>query len=85
MLQIIKLTVQTTILKLIRLYQKTFSPDHGWGRSLLPHGGCKFYPSCSEYAYQAITKYGTVKGGIMSIKRISRCHPWQKGGFDQVP
>ncbi|MFH1112149.1 MAG: membrane protein insertion efficiency factor YidD [Patescibacteria group bacterium] len=85
MLTTIKLTARVSVLKLIRFYQKTLSPDHGWGRSLLPRGGCRFHPSCSEYTYQAIDKYGVVKGGIISIKRISRCHPWQSGGFDPVP
>ncbi len=82
---IVTLIAREIILKLIKLYQKTFSPDHGWGRSLLPHGGCKFQPTCSEYAYQAVAKYGVIKGAIMSTKRLCRCHPWQKGGFDPTP
>lgn len=81
----IKLQIRAIILSVIRWYQKTFSPDHGWGRALSPTAGCRFYPSCSEYAYQAIYKYGVIKGGIMAIRRLFRCHPWQAGGHDPVP
>lgn len=45
---------------------------------------CKFYPTCSQYALEAIQKYGVLKGGIMSIKRILRCNPFNKGGYDPV-
>jgi uncharacterized protein len=45
-------------------------------------GQCRYYPSCSQYAIDAITKYGAFKGGWKSIKRISRCHPCRRGGFD---
>lgn len=46
--------------------------------------GCRFYPTCSDYSYQAIEKYGVMKGGAMSIYRILRCNPWNKGGIDKV-
>lgn len=46
---------------------------------------CRFYPTCSEYAKQAITKYGIIKGGYLSIKRILKCHPFHPGGYDPVP
>jgi putative membrane protein insertion efficiency factor len=62
---------------LIRLYQKTLS-------RVLPNS-CRFIPSCSEYGYQAINKYGLVKGGWMAVKRITRCHPLNAGGYDPVP
>ncbi len=68
---------------LIRIYQKTLSPDHGPLKHLFPHGYCRFYPSCSEYGYQAIKKYGLIKGGIKAIWRIIRCNPWSDGGEDQ--
>jgi putative membrane protein insertion efficiency factor len=62
---------------LIRLYQLTLSP-------LLPPS-CRFEPSCSHYSYDAIKRFGFVKGGWLSIKRISRCHPFHPGGYDPVP
>lgn len=61
----------------IRFYQKWISP------ALPP--SCRFYPSCSEYACQAIEKYGVVRGGWLGLRRISRCHPFNPGGFDPVP
>jgi putative membrane protein insertion efficiency factor len=65
------------LLWLIRLYQRTFS-------EVLP-STCRFYPSCSEYSYQAIAKYGVFKGLWLGIRRIARCHPWNPGGYDPVP
>jgi uncharacterized protein len=71
-------------LKLIRLYQKTLSFDHGFLKYMFPGGYCRFHPSCSEYAYQAIAKYGLLKGGWMSAWRILRCNPFSHGGNDPV-
>lgn len=45
---------------------------------------CRFYPTCSEYALQAVQKYGAAKGSLMAVKRISRCHPFCKGGYDPL-
>ena len=70
---------------LIRLYQKTFSLDHGPLRHLFPDGYCRYHPTCSQYAIDAITKYGHVKGTILACKRILRCHPWAPFGHDPVP
>jgi len=70
------------ILKLIRFYQKTLSFDHGFFSFLKTYQGCRFFPSCSEYTYQAIEKYGVRKGGFLGLKRILRCHPFTKGGVD---
>lgn len=64
-------------LALLRFYKKVISP-------LLPPS-CRFEPTCSVYMYQAIEKYGVVKGGWLGVKRISRCHPLHPGGFDPVP
>lgn len=64
-------------LVLIRIYQLTIS------RVLPP--SCRFTPSCSVYGYEAIEKYGLLKGGWMAIKRIGRCHPFNPGGYDPVP
>ncbi len=46
---------------------------------------CRFYPSCSNYAYEAVERYGTLQGGKLSIKRILRCHPLHPGGHDPIP
>ena len=61
----------------IRFYQLVFSP-------LLPPS-CRFFPTCSEYAYEALGKHGFFRGGWMTIKRVARCHPFCKGGYDPVP
>ncbi|MCD6194674.1 membrane protein insertion efficiency factor YidD [bacterium] len=71
------------VLILIRVYQFLFSLDHSfWGR-YLPFRSCRFYPSCSEYSYQAIEKYG-FKGFFLGVKRVLRCHPFAKGGYDPL-
>lgn len=72
------------VLKLIKIYQKTLSFDHGLMRYLYPHGYCRFKPTCSEYAYAAVEKYGILKGGIMAGWRVLRCTPFSKGGWDPV-
>ncbi len=69
--------MKAMVLKAIKLYQRTIS------RALPPT--CRFYPSCSEYAYQAIAKHGLLKGGWMALKRLGRCHPLNPGGYDPVP
>jgi len=65
------------LILLIRLYKITISP-------FFPNT-CRFHPTCSAYASEAIQKYGALKGGILAIKRIVKCHPFHKGGFDPVP
>lgn len=65
------------IIVLIRLYQYTLSPLLG--------PSCRFSPSCSEYAAQAVAKHGSIKGGWLGLKRILRCNPWNPGGYDPVP
>lgn len=72
------------ILFLIKLYQKTLSPDHGWFKYNYPYGCCKFYPTCSEYIYQAIEKKGVIKGLGLGFLRVARCHPWNKNRVDLV-
>lgn len=66
------------LLALIRLYQATFAKT-------MPPNTCRFYPSCSHYGYQAIYKYGVLKGGVMAIWRVLRCNPFNPGGYDPVP
>jgi putative membrane protein insertion efficiency factor len=60
----------------LRGYQRFISP-------LLPRA-CRFHPSCSRYGYEALERYGLVKGSLMTLKRLSRCHPFHPGGFDPV-
>jgi putative membrane protein insertion efficiency factor len=74
---VIKKIFQIIFIGLIRAYQYTLSPLLG--------PACRFYPSCSEYAYQAIMRYGPLKGLFLAIKRILRCHPYHPGGVDPVP
>lgn len=68
----------------IKIYQKTLSPDHSALRHLFPYGYCKYSPTCSMYTYQAIEKYGIIKGSGLGIKRIWSCNPSSKGGFDPL-
>lgn len=77
--------MKSIALGLIKVYQKTLSPDHGPLRHLFPYGYCKYSPTCSMYTYQAIAKYGIIKGSNLGIKRIWSCNPGSKGGFDPVP
>jgi putative membrane protein insertion efficiency factor len=65
------------LLALIRLYQMTLSRS-------MPPNSCRFYPTCSHYGYQAIYKYGVIKGSIMATWRVLRCNPFNPGGFDPV-
>ena len=62
---------------LVRLYQWTLSPLLG--------PCCRFYPSCSDYAIEALKKYGIIRGSYLTVRRLLRCHPWGKSGHDPVP
>ncbi|MFC1663125.1 membrane protein insertion efficiency factor YidD [Patescibacteria group bacterium] len=77
--------LQKFLVKIIRLYQITISPDHGFFSWRHPDGWCQFHPTCSSYSLQAIKRYGAGRGIIFSAKRIFRCHPWSRGGYDPVP
>jgi putative membrane protein insertion efficiency factor len=66
------------VLAIILLYQRTLS-------KVLPGDTCRYYPSCSHYSYQAIYKYGVLRGVLMGSWRILRCNPFSQGGFDPVP
>ena len=75
--------MRSIILYFIKIYQSTLSPDHSLlGKHKHPYGYCRYYPSCSAYSYDAIAKYGIMKGSWLSAKRIVRCNPWSKGGID---
>ncbi len=65
------------VLQIVRFYQRFISP------ALPP--SCRFTPTCSHYTYEAIERYGVVKGGWLGIRRIARCHPFNPGGYDPVP
>lgn len=65
------------ILALIRIYQKCISP-------VFPRC-CRYYPSCSCYAYTAVSRFGVCRGMILAVFRLMRCHPWARGGIDDVP
>jgi len=69
--------VRRGLLGVIWLYRRLISP-------LFP-SRCRFHPSCSEYAQQAVAKHGPLKGGWLALKRIARCGPWSRGGIDPVP
>ncbi len=73
------------VLQAIRWYQAVWSPDHSPRKEFYPYGYCRYYPSCSEYSHQAISKYGVVRGGVLAFWRVLRCNPWSKGGNDPVP
>jgi uncharacterized protein len=65
------------IIAFLRTYQYLLSP--WWGRQ------CRFTPSCSNYAIEAVERHGALAGSWLAVKRILRCHPWHPGGFDPVP
>lgn len=75
---------QRVVVWLVRIYQKTLSPDHGPLKRLYPHGFCRFYPTCSEYTAQAVEKYGVINGLSRGVWRVLRCNPWNEGGVDEV-
>lgn len=69
--------MRSCILTLIRFYQRWISPLLG--------ANCRFYPSCSCYAHDAIATHGPLKGSGLAVRRLLRCHPWHPGGYDPVP
>ncbi len=69
--------MKQVFLAILRFYKRWISP------ALPP--ACRFTPTCSEYAHQAIEKYGALRGGWLGLRRLSRCHPWNSGGYDPVP
>lgn len=70
--------MKTLLMAVIRFYQRYISPLKGGPT-------CRFYPTCSQYAYEAVGKYGALKGGYMAVRRVLRCHPFHPGGYDPVP
>ncbi|MGV3762265.1 membrane protein insertion efficiency factor YidD [Parapedobacter sp.] len=74
---VIKAAIAGVFLLLVRAYQLLLSPMLG--------ASCRYTPTCSQYAIEAIRKYGPFKGGWLAIRRIARCHPWGGHGHDPVP
>jgi hypothetical protein len=71
------ISARALVLAAIRLYQGFLSP--------LAFSACKFHPSCSSYAYEAVARYGVRRGGRMALRRLWRCRPFTAGGYDPVP
>lgn len=71
-------TIKNILIKIIRFYRKYLSPLKGGGT-------CRFTPTCSQYAIEALQKHGVIKGCLLSVWRLLRCNPFSKGGFDPVP
>ncbi len=65
------------LIGLLRVYRFAISPLYGQV--------CRYYPSCSAYALEAVTVHGSIKGSWLAVRRVARCHPWAAGGFDPVP
>ncbi len=77
--------MKKTILIFIRFYQKTsFFHNYFFRLFFISDRVCRFTPTCSQYTYEAVEKYGALKGTWLGFKRIIRCHPWSKGGHDPV-
>jgi len=71
-------TARSVLLGAIAAYQRLISP-------LLPAGTCRFHPTCSHYAADAVRKHGALRGAMLAAARLARCGPWHPGGFDPVP
>jgi putative membrane protein insertion efficiency factor len=69
--------LKSVLLSLLAVYRYAISPLLG--------SNCRFMPSCSEYAVEAIKRHGSLRGSLLSMRRVMRCHPWNPGGHDPVP
>jgi putative membrane protein insertion efficiency factor len=76
---------QHAVLAAIRFYQAVWSPDHSPRKERYPYGYCKYYPTCSQYGYEAVERFGVIKGSLLAAWRVLRCNPWSKGGSDPLP
>lgn len=70
--------MKVLLIGLVRFYQRFLSPLKGGPT-------CRFYPSCSQYAYEALQRHGALKGTYLAVRRVLRCHPFHPGGYDPVP
>jgi len=69
--------MKVLLIGLLKAYRYAISPMLG--------RNCRYHPSCSEYAIEAVRRHGVIRGGWLAIKRVGRCHPFSRGGFDPVP
>ncbi len=69
--------MKTLLIALLRFYRYAISPMLG--------RNCRFHPTCSEYAIEAVQRHGEMRGGWLALKRVGRCHPFNPGGYDPVP
>ena len=76
MINVFEKSIKNLILISLKIYKFLISPILGTN--------CRFLPSCSDYAYEVITEKGLIKGSILAIKRLTKCHPWGKSGYDPV-
>jgi len=76
--------IKKLILRLIVIYQRTLSPDTGWFYYKHPNGFCRYWPHCSEYGRLAIVKHGVIKGIFLLSKRVLKCNPFNRGGYDPL-
>ena len=73
----LKFVMKKILIFIIKFYQKYISP--------MKSTKCPYFPTCSQYGLEAVTKYGALKGGMLTVWRILRCNPFSKGGYDPVP
>jgi uncharacterized protein len=76
------ISIKALLIAAIKVYQNTISPDHGWFRAFHPYGYCRFSPTCSMYAVQALERYSLPRALVKIVWRVLRCNPWNKGGKD---
>jgi putative membrane protein insertion efficiency factor len=69
--------MKAVLIGALRAYQYLFRPLLG--------ANCRFYPTCSDYALEAVTRHGALRGTWLAMRRVGRCHPWHAGGYDPVP
>jgi uncharacterized protein len=69
--------MKSLLIGALRAYQYLFRPQLG--------ANCRFYPSCSDYALEAVARHGAFRGAWLAMRRVGRCHPWHAGGYDPVP
>ncbi|WP_083921153.1 membrane protein insertion efficiency factor YidD [Hahella ganghwensis] len=77
LIDLVRQLPKKALLLIVQCYRYAISPMMG--------NHCRFYPSCSHYTFEAISRYGAIKGSYLGVRRLLRCHPWSTGGIDPVP